>query len=93
MTEESKKVVLQRIEALRPQSCTNLWHGLKEGLKSFQNAPSVPGNVQALYVLTDGNYIILLSPQSSSSPADISYRSSKPHVSEARIRDKVAVSP
>jgi hypothetical protein len=61
MTEESKKAVLERIEVLRPETSTNLWHGLKEGLRSFEIATPLPTNVQALYVLTDGSYITVLS--------------------------------
>ncbi len=57
MTEESKKTVLGEIEALQPQDYTNLWHGLKEGLQLLRNAASVPENIQALYVLTDGKFI------------------------------------
>jgi Mg-chelatase subunit ChlD len=57
MTEEMKENALKQIEALQPQDITNLWHGLKEGLQLLKNAHSIPENVQALYVLTDGKSI------------------------------------
>jgi hypothetical protein len=55
MTEKNKAKVLKRVEALTPLSSTNLWHGLKEGLRLLETASPVPGNIQALYLLTDGN--------------------------------------
>ena len=58
MTQEKKETVLQQIEALQPEDITNLWYGLKEGLQLLQNADSLPENVQALYVLTDGKLIL-----------------------------------
>ncbi|KAF1986857.1 hypothetical protein K402DRAFT_446363 [Aulographum hederae CBS 113979] len=51
--EDSKKSTMERVDRLVPKVSTNLWHGLKEGLKLFENA-SYSGNVQAMYVLTDG---------------------------------------
>ncbi|PGH33346.1 hypothetical protein GX50_03823 [[Emmonsia] crescens] len=54
MDEDNKKAALKAVEALKPLSSTNLWHGLKLGLKVLEEVEHVPQNVQALYVLTDG---------------------------------------
>lgn len=53
MTADAKKETWVRIEALRDESYTNLWAGIKTGLHLFQNAKP-NGNVQGLYILTDG---------------------------------------
>lgn len=53
MTAKAKKGTWTRIENLREEGCTNLWAGIKTGLHLFQNA-QLNGNVQGLYVLTDG---------------------------------------
>ncbi|KEF63395.1 uncharacterized protein A1O9_01372 [Exophiala aquamarina CBS 119918] len=53
MAEEAKKETWARIDSLHDQGCTNLWSGIKAGLQLFQNAKP-NGNVQGLYVLTDG---------------------------------------
>ncbi|KAK2877090.1 hypothetical protein FQN49_001430 [Arthroderma sp. PD_2] len=53
MSEENKTKVLSAIDSLYGLSSTNLWHGIKEGLKVL--ATGMPqGNVQAMLVLTDG---------------------------------------
>ncbi|EEH07972.1 U-box domain-containing protein [Histoplasma capsulatum G186AR] len=54
MNESNKKAALKAVEALKPLSSTNLWHGLKLGLKAFENERHTLQSVQALYVLTDG---------------------------------------
>jgi Mg-chelatase subunit ChlD len=54
MTKPNKTAALRAVEVLRPLSSTNLWHGLKEGLKVLADASTIPENVQALFVLTDG---------------------------------------
>ncbi|OJD26589.1 hypothetical protein ACJ73_02028 [Blastomyces percursus] len=54
MTEDNKKAALKAVEALRPLSSTNLWHGLKLSLEALEEVTPIPQNVQALYVLTDG---------------------------------------
>ncbi|PGH15567.1 hypothetical protein AJ79_02349 [Helicocarpus griseus UAMH5409] len=54
MDEKNKKEALKVVEALRPLSLTNLWHGLRMGLKELDRAEPRPQNIQALYVLTDG---------------------------------------
>ncbi|KAM5476043.1 hypothetical protein MauCBS54593_000726 [Microsporum audouinii] len=53
MSEENKSKVLAAIDCLHGISSTNLWHGIKEGLKVLATN-STQGNVQALLVLTDG---------------------------------------
>ena len=60
MTEHSKKIALQQIESLEPLDITNLWHGLRVGLELLANAAKVPENIQALYVLTDGDTLCLI---------------------------------
>lgn len=59
MNESNKKAALKAVEALKPLSSTNLWHGLKLGLKAFENERHTLQSVQALYVLTDGVYKVL----------------------------------
>jgi Mg-chelatase subunit ChlD len=54
MTKPNKTAALRAVEVLRPISSTNLWHGLKDGLKVLAEASPNPENVQALFVLTDG---------------------------------------
>lgn len=56
MTKENKATVLKRVDALKPLAATNLWHGLKEGLRVLETASPVPENTQALYLLTDGKH-------------------------------------
>ncbi|OAX83670.1 hypothetical protein ACJ72_01959 [Emergomyces africanus] len=54
MDEYNKKAALKAVEDLQPLSSTNLWHGLKLGLKALGDVELISQNVQALYVLTDG---------------------------------------
>ncbi|KIV77450.1 hypothetical protein PV11_09244 [Exophiala sideris] len=53
MTNLEKEATLKRIESLRPEYNTNLWAGVKTGLKLFEKATQVY-NVQGMFVLTDG---------------------------------------
>ncbi|KIX92846.1 uncharacterized protein Z520_11510 [Fonsecaea multimorphosa CBS 102226] len=53
MKPAEKKATWRSIETLRQDACTNLWAGIRTGLNLFSEAPLV-GNVQGLYVLTDG---------------------------------------
>ncbi|EFR00125.1 U-box domain-containing protein [Nannizzia gypsea CBS 118893] len=53
MNKENKSMVLRAINKLYGTSSTNLWHGIKEGLKVLTATP-VRENVQSLLVLTDG---------------------------------------
>lgn len=53
MTETEKAATRSRIEALTVQDSTNLWAGLREGLRLFANTSAI-GNAQGMYVLTDG---------------------------------------
>ncbi|KAF3483013.1 U-box domain containing protein [Arthroderma uncinatum] len=53
MNDGNKKKVLSAIDGLHGISSTNLWHGIKDGLKVLAKSSPV-GNVQALLVLTDG---------------------------------------
>ncbi|KGQ01713.1 hypothetical protein PAAG_11560 [Paracoccidioides lutzii Pb01] len=54
MDDTNKKAALEAVEALQPLASTNLWHGLKLGLSVLGKVDLRPQNVQALYVLTDG---------------------------------------
>lgn len=88
MTEENKKQVVTRITGLEPIGITNLWDGLRKGLQSIKNAPSLPSNVQAIYLLTDGKWFQISGLVVSVNVlhfADASCRPTKPHVSERRI--------
>ena len=53
MTKPRKKESQKRIEKVYDNGITNLWSGIRAGLKLFDDAGTV-GNVQGLYVLTDG---------------------------------------
>lgn len=53
MSEIEKKNTWSRIEKLTVKDCTNLWSGIREGLKLFENTERI-GNVQRMFVLTDG---------------------------------------
>jgi hypothetical protein len=53
MTDANKEAAKKRIEDMRPESCTNLWHGLRDGIKLFKNEANI-GRVPAVMVLTDG---------------------------------------
>lgn len=52
MTNENKERSRENVTSMRPIDATNLWHGLLEGIKLFQNVES--SNVPAIMVLTDG---------------------------------------
>lgn len=57
MTEENKKTTDSNIESMQPKDATNLWHGIRDGLKLFKNDPDdygKPARIPALMVLTDG---------------------------------------
>jgi len=53
MTQLEKEETLKRIEELQPDSSTNLWSGIREGLDIFNTTDRV-GNVQGMFILTDG---------------------------------------
>lgn len=53
MTRFQKQAVLDGIEAMHVQSCTNLWAGIRTGLELFEKTAHI-GNFQGLFVLTDG---------------------------------------
>jgi len=53
MTAKNKKETWKRINALDVNSSTNLWHGILEGLKIFDDDIR-PGSAPAVMVLTDG---------------------------------------
>jgi Mg-chelatase subunit ChlD len=53
MTPENKKLARDRIDSLRVQGLTNLWHGILEGMKLFDRSES-DNKVPAIMVLTDG---------------------------------------
>ena len=53
MTKSGKQQMLTKLEALTPEPYTNLWGGIKTGLKVFENATNI-NNVQGMFVLTDG---------------------------------------
>ena len=52
MTSGHKKKALARVEALREESSTNLWSGIRTGLELFSKA-TLRENKQGLYVRTD----------------------------------------
>ncbi|KAL1872640.1 hypothetical protein VTK73DRAFT_1401 [Phialemonium thermophilum] len=54
MNAANKKKAQANIEKMTPESSTNLWHGLLEGLKLFNSSGGSGGRVPALMVLTDG---------------------------------------
>lgn len=53
MTDANKEAAKAKVEAMDLESCTNLWHGLRDGIKLFQNEANT-GRVPAIMVLTDG---------------------------------------
>lgn len=53
MTESEKKETRKRVEDLHDRGSTNMWSGIRAGLKLFEDAES-SNNVQGLYILTDG---------------------------------------
>ncbi|KAH8743770.1 hypothetical protein F5883DRAFT_662987, partial [Diaporthe sp. PMI_573] len=53
MTDANKETAKAKIEAMGLESCTNLWHGLRDGVKLFKNEANT-GRVPTVMVLTDG---------------------------------------
>ncbi|KAL1865028.1 hypothetical protein Daus18300_007375 [Diaporthe australafricana] len=53
MTDACKKVARGKVEAMKPEGCTNLWHGLRDGIKLFRDEGNT-GYVPAVMILTDG---------------------------------------
>lgn len=53
MTPENKEKAEAHIERMGVESCTNLWAGIKSGIKLFENEDNT-GRVPAVLVLTDG---------------------------------------
>ncbi|KND90618.1 Inter-alpha-trypsin inhibitor heavy chain H3, partial [Tolypocladium ophioglossoides CBS 100239] len=53
MTESSKEKARENIKAMRPQDATNLWHGIRDGIRVFNDAGR-SSRVPAMMVLTDG---------------------------------------
>lgn len=53
MTDANKEAAKAKIEAMEVESCTNLWHGLRDGIKLFKDEANT-GRVPAVMVLTDG---------------------------------------
>lgn len=53
MDKNNKEEAKDNIERMEPETATNLWHGILEGIKLFKGSePS--GRVPAMMVLTDG---------------------------------------
>lgn len=53
MNKRNKRDTVSRIERLVTDGYTNMWHGMKEGIHLFKDAPR-SSNVAAMMVLTDG---------------------------------------
>lgn len=53
MTDANKEVAKAKIEAMQLESCTNLWHGLRDSIRLFKDEANT-GRVPAVMVLTDG---------------------------------------
>jgi uncharacterized protein YegL len=53
MTIENKALALKNINSLQPESMTNLWHGILESIKIFDNDER-SNCVPAIMILTDG---------------------------------------
>jgi Mg-chelatase subunit ChlD len=53
MDKKNKQGTVSRIEKLHVKGLTNMWHGIKEGIRVFKDA-TVSSNVAAMMVLTDG---------------------------------------
>lgn len=53
MTDANKETAKNRLETMNLEGCTNLWHGLKNGIRLFQDEENT-GRVPAVMVLTDG---------------------------------------
>ena len=53
MTEQNKEKTRERIRNVHPRDATNLWHGIRDGIKVFrEGGPST--RVPSIMVLTDG---------------------------------------
>ncbi|KAI1333516.1 hint-domain-containing protein [Xylariaceae sp. FL0016] len=59
MTVENKRNALASIDRMRAWNTTNIWRGIREGVRLFSNKASDNGAVPALMVLTDGQPNIL----------------------------------
>lgn len=53
MNEGNKKTARAKIKGLRSSGSTNLWHGIQNGIRVFDESLD-NGNVRAMMVLTDG---------------------------------------
>lgn len=53
MSDANKDVVRERIKKIRPQDSTNMWHGILDGLKVFEEGGE-SSRVPSMMVLTDG---------------------------------------
>lgn len=53
MTDGNKEQARKRIRALKPMGSTNLWHGMLDGIRLFENEED-SARVPAIMVLTDG---------------------------------------
>lgn len=53
MTEANKEIAREKVKNMKLESCTNLWHGLRDGIKLFKDEENT-GRVPAVMVLTDG---------------------------------------
>ncbi|KAK7731048.1 hypothetical protein SLS53_008850 [Cytospora paraplurivora] len=62
MTDANKKTAEAKIEAMGLEGCTNLWHGLRDGIRLFKDEQNT-GRVPAVLVLTDGEPNHMCPPQ------------------------------
>jgi Mg-chelatase subunit ChlD len=53
MSDANKSKATENIDSMRANGATNLWHGILDGFKLFENAPKST-NVPAIMILTDG---------------------------------------
>lgn len=54
MSSSAKKTAVERIEALQVEQATNLWAGIREGLKQFGDSANDMSRTRSMFVLTDG---------------------------------------
>ncbi|KAI5464855.1 hint-domain-containing protein [Mariannaea sp. PMI_226] len=54
MNDANKEAARNNIKNMHPEDVTNLWHGIREGLKLFKGAES-SSRIPAVLILTDGN--------------------------------------
>ena len=52
MTDQGKKIVTKKLSTIRPEFRTNLWAGIREGLKQAEKVKSA--SITSIFVLTDG---------------------------------------